>query len=275
MQFNVYPIQNRRLRPLVKYILFNTSQDHSPRTKVISYANYNICLGIVRGRQLVRAESGEISTLPTGSITSYISGMYLSPHCFVNEGTFDEICIDFSPMGYYQFTHLPVQTYLLDGNPLLDLFGRDALPFFEEIFSIRDHQQRGVRIEDFLLRNIRSVEKPFLSEALAIVHHNPAGANLDVLIRQLKCSESKLLRAFRSHFDLTPKEYIRIVRFRRSLHSLNKRDSSPLTDLAYRCGYYDQSHFIKEYQFFTGSSPKRIRGQLVDVQQEVLISVDQ
>jgi AraC-like DNA-binding protein len=33
------------------------------------------------------------------------------------------------------------------------------------------------------------------------------------------------------------------------------KGGSSLTSIAYACGYFDQSHFIREFKSFTGDSP--------------------
>jgi len=46
-----------------------------------------------------------------------------------------------------------------------------------------------------------------------------------------------------------------------------------LTQIAYESGYYDQSHFIKEFQFFTEKSPRQLQKSIQNVQKKVIIGV--
>jgi len=46
----------------------------------------------------------------------------------------------------------------------------------------------------------------------------------------------------------------RIKRFQRSLRFVSQNDLS-LTSIAYCCGHFDQSHFIREFKSFTGFTP--------------------
>ncbi|HMJ71412.1 MAG TPA: helix-turn-helix transcriptional regulator [Cyclobacteriaceae bacterium] len=63
-----------------------------------------------------------------------------------------------------------------------------------------------------------------------------------------------LQKIFLHYTGLTPKLYSQINRFQNSLVLLGKGDQ-PLTAIAYECGYFDQSHFIREFKSFTGFSP--------------------
>ena len=70
-------------------------------------------------------------------------------------------------------------------------------------------------------------------------------------------SSFQVLRAFRSHTGLTPREYRILLRVNRAKSLIRERCS--LTDVAMECGFYDQSHFIHTFTRFLGVSPSRYR----------------
>ena len=54
---------------------------------------------------------------------------------------------------------------------------------------------------------------------------------------------------------MSPKMFARLTRFSKA-YRLRERDVAlTWTDIAYRCGYYDQMHFIKDFKFFAGVTP--------------------
>ncbi|RYF96544.1 MAG: AraC family transcriptional regulator, partial [Chitinophagaceae bacterium] len=48
----------------------------------------------------------------------------------------------------------------------------------------------------------------------------------------------------------------RILRFQMATRLYGVKEKS-LTDIAYGCGYYDQSHFIHEFKQFSGYHPRQ------------------
>ena len=63
-------------------------------------------------------------------------------------------------------------------------------------------------------------------------------------------------RLFNELIGANPKEYARIVRFQKSLKLLQHDfENINLAQLAYQCGYADQSHFIREFKQFSGYTP--------------------
>ena len=54
---------------------------------------------------------------------------------------------------------------------------------------------------------------------------------------------------------MTPKLFCRIRRFQEVLVQINARATLEWADLAYSCGYYDQAHFVHDFQAFAGLNP--------------------
>ncbi|MCG8372403.1 MAG: helix-turn-helix transcriptional regulator [Balneolales bacterium] len=67
-------------------------------------------------------------------------------------------------------------------------------------------------------------------------------------------SERKLERLFNKYIGLSPKFYTRIIRFN-YIYSLVQKEKMSWSRLAQMSGFYDQSHFISNFQEFTGEDP--------------------
>jgi len=273
MQFYVHQIQSPYLKGLVEYVLFNYNDEPNIKRTVTSYANTNICLGIIREKQLIQKGKKIKSIAVSNPINAYLSGMYLAPHHFELTGTLDEICIDFTPLGYYHFFKFPAPIYLLEQDILAQLFSVTATPTFELIFQEKDFKIRGQLVEQFLLTQLKIFSHPFLQQSLQIIHQHQGNLTIRDLNQQLNCSEKKLIRAFKRYFHLSPKAYLRMVKFRKALQQIHFAPFKKLTQIAYESGYYDQSHFIKEFQFFTEKAPRQLQKSLQNVQKKVLIEV--
>lgn len=65
-------------------------------------------------------------------------------------------------------------------------------------------------------------------------------------------------RHFTAYFKCSLGEYMRRIRIEKSLALIRSTDLS-LTDIAYRCGFFDQSHFIRAFKHQTGFLPKDFR----------------
>jgi AraC-like DNA-binding protein len=68
-------------------------------------------------------------------------------------------------------------------------------------------------------------------------------------------SERWLSQVFREYVGIAPKMWCRIRRFQLAVIALHKGVEVPWTELALRCGYYDQSHFANDFRAFSGINP--------------------
>jgi len=73
----------------------------------------------------------------------------------------------------------------------------------------------------------------------------------------LDISKSKLEQDFMKSVGITPKEYCKIEKLNHFVNSYYDSQHSSLTELTYQCGYYDQSHLIKDFNYFLDISPRR------------------
>lgn len=78
-------------------------------------------------------------------------------------------------------------------------------------------------------------------------------------------SPRTITRWFTKGIGIAPKKLVRIIRFHKALAELHSNNESGFY-LDY--GYYDQSHFIKEFKEFTGLSPEKYLAMVTDLYDE-------
>ncbi|MEM6737371.1 MAG: helix-turn-helix domain-containing protein [Bacteroidota bacterium] len=82
-----------------------------------------------------------------------------------------------------------------------------------------------------------------------------------ILIRdiytKLNISKSTLEQRFMKDIGLTPKEFCKIEKLNHFINTYWDNKEMNLTEITYQCGYYDQSHLIKDFNYFLGTSPKK------------------
>lgn len=78
--------------------------------------------------------------------------------------------------------------------------------------------------------------------------------NIEDLATQHRITRRQLERAFKKVIGLSPKYYARIMQFNYIFEAMQSHDNS-WVDVALDSGYFDQSHFIRNFRAFTGESP--------------------
>ncbi len=86
------------------------------------------------------------------------------------------------------------------------------------------------------------------------------GEDIEVadLAAHISLSVSQLQREFSRLFGITPVRYIREVRIGVARHQMATSDDS-LATIANHCGFYDQSHFTRQFKNSTGMTPMEYR----------------
>ena len=147
------------------------------------------------------------------------------------------------------------------GNQTLSLgeiFQNEIAQLEEELFLASQDSKRIGLIESFLLRHFRPL--PHYMQKLALtairhIHDRIDGFTSSDLAYGLGLSPRSLERHFASLVGTTPKHYMQLIRFRQTTEILMKGQYSDLTELGLRQGYYDQSHFIREFKAYSGYTP--------------------
>ena len=81
------------------------------------------------------------------------------------------------------------------------------------------------------------------------------------ICRDLDCSKSTLLTSFKRSFGITVNAYTTDRRLERALALLSS-DEKSISDIAYECGFSDQSYFSKVFSKKFGVTPTEYRGKV-------------
>ena len=81
------------------------------------------------------------------------------------------------------------------------------------------------------------------------------------LNEKLFISQSPFEKRFRKVVGTNPKKFASIVRFQKVMQDLANKPCL-LTEIAYQNHYFDQAHFIKDFQKFAGNTPEAFRKML-------------
>jgi AraC family transcriptional regulator len=84
------------------------------------------------------------------------------------------------------------------------------------------------------------------------------GLTLAIVAREVEVSDTRLARAWRRAFGSSIGERVRSLRIERAERDLRTTDD-PISEIAARCGFYDQSHFTNAFRRARGLSPARFR----------------
>jgi len=74
--------------------------------------------------------------------------------------------------------------------------------------------------------------------------------------RRVGLSQRRFIQVFAAAVGLTPKLYGRVRRFQRARASVRDTPAPDWARVAAECGYFDQSHLIRDFRAFAGLTPE-------------------
>ncbi len=168
------------------------------------------------------------------------------------------IAVRFYPWGAYHFFNEPVHNFLDNTIAASKLWADDSRRIILELKSLHTLEKRFKSVEHFLLNMLTKYQRneTQTDEAVKLIRNTKGSLNIDEICSETGFTKKQLERKFLSLVGTTPKIFSRVCRFLNICHHMEEQKGKSLTQLAYECGYYDQSHFINEFKEFSGFTPK-------------------
>jgi AraC-like DNA-binding protein len=166
--------------------------------------------------------------------------------------------VHFRPGGAFPFLGTEASELTNAHANLADLWGRSGLKLRERLCTAPTSQRLFQIMEDALrdrLHNHSSCERQ-MKIALKMFAMGGTRASVRDVSQELGFSQRRFIQMFNSQVGLTPKVFCRIQRFQRARVLAEKLETPHWAELAVACGYFDQSHLIKDFQEFAGSTPR-------------------
>lgn len=189
-------------------------------------------------------------------------GGYLGGQSTIYKNTYFDylnlIIVVFNPIGAKAFFDMPMNE-VLEKNIELSLLSDPLLNELERrLLNTEDNHRCVQLIEQFLLKRISQFKTYNYKRLISVMKSICHGENDISKLAQNACLGYKQFkRIFAEYTGLNPKQFIQIHRFSQALHALQTQPALTLNDLAYKCGYYDKSHLIKDIKTFSGYTPNQ------------------
>lgn len=165
----------------------------------------------------------------------------------------DYLGVRFKPGAFYSL-------YQYDASLVMDNMvafeSVDSSFSLKDIFLIKNFEEQINFLINYLLskRNFQKDDMILFVDKLYLI---PTEKTISLLSKDLGYSERHLNRIFKKVYGVTPKVLLNILRLHFCLNLLIDEKKS-LIEVSNLCGFYDQSHFIKEIKRYVGISPLQL-----------------
>jgi len=152
-----------------------------------------------------------------------------------------------APLSEFTDTHVDLES----------VWGRKAAELRERLWTAATPTRRFAVLEE-VLRERMHWARPWhgaISVALNAFEQADATVHVRNLAQWVGLSQRRFIQLFRTEVGLTPKLYGRVRRFQRARELAQRTTDPDWAAVAVTCGYFDQSHLIRDFREFCGLSP--------------------
>lgn len=260
----VYP-KNSLLKELIQYFLFIIKSDNETITQ-LCYPNTNHCLSLIKGGEMIELNTNEYSILPSTKNSSYLTGIYKQPIKITTKQPYQELCINFNPMGLEAVFGENLSQNIFKNNILSE--NKNWTPMFEIVFSNNSIEIIQNEIESFFI----SILKDEMMSNSLLFNQTMKANHIEELNDLLYKSYRSTHRFFVNQLQTTPKDYLQIRKVREAMPLILK--DVPLIEIAHSLNFSDQSHFIKTFKKYTNSTPSQFKQSSSQVEDTLIWNLE-
>jgi AraC-like DNA-binding protein len=184
-----------------------------------------------------------------------ISGAYSRPFMIDTREHALTMGVHFRPGGAFPFTRA-APGELADGHVDVEmLWGSRAAELRERLCSAVTHRERFQVLERALFAQVMDSRRGHPAVQSALQRLRQRRASVREIVASIGLSHRHFASLFRDEVGMTPKLFLRVQRFQRTIAIAQKCAFGDWAGLASACGYYDQAHMIRDFAEFADCTP--------------------
>jgi len=142
--------------------------------------------------------------------------------------------------------------------PVTELWSRAGLRLQDKLKQDQSQQAKLQTIAAFLEPMVQERKHSVIDQSVQSILACQGVVDLDQLERHAALSTAQFRKRFREEVGLSPKKYAKVIKLNAILAALERSSTNrKLTDIVYDFGYFDQSHFIKDFKSVLGKTPSQ------------------
>lgn len=241
------------LQPYVNNIWYCRQQLHHPETTfTLPFNAIEIVINLAGNYEI------KYSGMPFKKMDLWISGQLTKPTITRIAGEHECIGVVFTTLGFSAFSKIAAHE-LTDRSVSLDnIFGNEITALKTELGELELPQRKIDRLEQFFLeRLIPPGYSPVIMEALHSIDSSREKKKLTIkyLCDSLKISRNSLNKHFKKYIGLSASTYLQQKVFNNIISDISNTPAERLITVGYDYDFFDQAHFIKQFQIFAGMTP--------------------
>lgn len=166
--------------------------------------------------------------------------------------------VKFKPGAFYPFIKQPVSQLGPEPIHIRQIFDVDARVIERSVLSQPSDEEMIPLVEQFIRPKLpkRDENVVLLGEIIDHIINSREITKVDEVCGHFSLNKRKLQRLFDQYVGINPKWVIKLYRLQNAAEAMDTGHFTDLTQLSHELGYYDQSHFIRDFKKAVGQTPE-------------------
>ena len=192
--------------------------------------------------------------------STLLNGQQNDYYDLIIAGQLSMFSVTFQPNGLSHFLKIPMNE-LHNQTVFLETIDKAfSQQLGEKLAASDSFKNRILIVENYFLQRLGiqqiSVDHQRMSHSIELITSAKGIISIDFLASKACLSRKQFERIFLKHIGISPKQFLKIIRFQNAIYLKQSLVDINMTELAYEAGFYDQPHFINEIKELTGQTPK-------------------
>ncbi|WP_044418157.1 DUF6597 domain-containing transcriptional factor [Halarcobacter anaerophilus] len=202
------------------------------------------------------------------NLSSYINGTLkrgihivppvVSPHYDIIRDDIHFIDVQLNPSVFYKLFNFPVSEFENKLYDFKDISIKFDESIIEKLYEVKNNNAEIYKLLNNFFLDLFSQKDFYADELIYNINELYRVGDLDKFYKEQKLSIRQLERKVKDFTGLTPKNLSRIGRFYSILDFMKFRQFNiEFSELAFEYNFSDQSHFIREFKYFSRTTPSK------------------
>lgn len=189
----------------------------------------------------------------------FVSGQSIYSYKLFLKGRIGIVGIVFKPAALATLFQMPVYEYVEERVDLYKVFRKEIIDQVKTQLPAAETEQKILLVEEFIMRqfNSQKPEPDYIDHAANMIVEKNGMLQVADLLKDSFMSRRTFERKFFQKVGLSPKYYARIRRIGYLCNLIAGKRKVDWAKIFYECEFYDQAHFIKDFEEFTGRTPQQ------------------
>jgi len=173
--------------------------------------------------------------------------------------------IKFRPGGFYPIFRNNLSLLTDKRIPISELFHEPLLEIEKEIFKTEEESKKVQIVEPWLESVLQKYDPmiSFINTIIDQIKNDRKIQTVEQISKLFSINQRNLQRLFHKYVGVSPKWVVQRFRIQEVAERIEKDQTLPYAEIALELGYFDQSHFIKDFKNTIGLTPEEYLRSLI------------